>query len=221
MNKEEYFCVCVKRIMLWNCLYSPSPSYFSDSRIQNFGNVNRYSWYWKSLNIVDGGGEFSFFQGIQVRSDIGIDISISITPMTTKFDVHLGELTQMRPIKQVLVTSSRQDHVTNHYISTTAVPMATKLYRIVTNPEWLLFLVLLYSLVMWSWEIRWQTKNTIPPMSECLWQPNFPRWWLTLRRSFSCYSSFWSRGLEISYDKLKTYLQYHSVCGHHTWENGD
>ena len=65
--------------------------------------------------MPDQGGELSFFQGIHVRIDIRIYISISITPMTTKFgkQVHLQELIQMRLIKQVLVTSSRQDHVTN------------------------------------------------------------------------------------------------------------
>ena len=50
--------------------------------------------------MADGGGEFRFFQGIHVRIDIRIDISISIRPMTNKYDkqVHLQELTQMRLI---------------------------------------------------------------------------------------------------------------------------
>ena len=52
--------------------------------------------------MVDRGGEFGFFQGFRVRIDIGNDISIFIRPMT-----------QMRLIKQVLVTSLRKDHVTN------------------------------------------------------------------------------------------------------------
>ena len=57
--------------------------------------------------MVDLDDEFSFFQGIHVRIDIGIDISISIWAMITKFDkqVHLQNLTQLRLIKQVLVTS--------------------------------------------------------------------------------------------------------------------
>ena len=43
----------------------------------------------------DRGGEFRFFQGIHVRIDIRIDISISIRPLTNKFDkqIHLRELT--------------------------------------------------------------------------------------------------------------------------------
>ena len=64
--------------------------------------------------MADQGGEFSFIQGIRVSVDIRIDISISITPIITKFDkqVHLQDLAQMRLIKQVLVKSLRQDHVT-------------------------------------------------------------------------------------------------------------
>ena len=63
--------------------------------------------------MVDRGGEFSFFRGIYVRTDILIDISISMKPRTTKSgkQLHLGELTQMKLIKQVLVLSSRKDHV--------------------------------------------------------------------------------------------------------------
>ena len=65
--------------------------------------------------MVDQCGEFSFFQGIHVRIDIIIDISIFIRPMITIFDkpVHLQDLTQVRLIKRELVTSSRQDHVKN------------------------------------------------------------------------------------------------------------
>ena len=55
--------------------------------------------------MVDGGGEFSFFQGTRVRTDIRIDISISIRPMTSKF----GEPGHI--IKQVLAMPSRQDYV--------------------------------------------------------------------------------------------------------------
>ena len=99
----ESCCVYVKRITLCNYLYSSSPSSscFSDSRIRDFGIVRRYSWFWKSLNMADRGGEFSFFQDIYVRTDIRIDISISIRFMTTKFgkQVHVGELTQMSLIE--------------------------------------------------------------------------------------------------------------------------
>ena len=54
----------------------------------------------------------TFSEETQVRIDIRIDISIK--HITTQFgkQVHLQELTEMRLIKQVMVSSSRQDHVT-------------------------------------------------------------------------------------------------------------
>ena len=76
--------------------------------------------------------------------------------MTTKFgkQLHLEELTQVRLMKQVLVMSPGQNHVTNeNHISTTRVPMATKLRRMVTYLDWLLPLKLHDPLIMWSWEI--------------------------------------------------------------------
>ena len=95
------YCVCVKRKTLYNCLCSSSR--FSASRVLDFGIVNRYFWFWK--------------QGINVRTDMRTDISIPIRAMTTKFGKqvswHLGELTQIRLIKQVLLTPSYQDHMTN------------------------------------------------------------------------------------------------------------
>ena len=53
--------------------------------------------------------------------------------MITKFgkQVHLQELRQMRLIKQVLVTSSRE-------VSTSTVPMANKLGRMVIDLDGLL-----------------------------------------------------------------------------------
>ena len=69
----------------------------------------------KSGSMADRGGEFNIFQGIHARFDVRNDLSKSIRPMITKFSkqVHLQDLTQMRIIKQVPVTSLRQDHVTN------------------------------------------------------------------------------------------------------------
>ena len=87
--------------------------------------------------MEDQGGKFSFSQGIHARIDIGIDISISVRPMTNILDkeVHLEGLIQMKLIKQVIVTESRQGHVTNqkHFISPTRV--ATKLGRMGTYPD--------------------------------------------------------------------------------------
>ena len=65
--------------------------------------------------MAEWDGEFSFFQEIHVRTDLRIHILVSIRPMTTKFkkQVYLGELTQTRLIKQVMVMLSRRDRVTN------------------------------------------------------------------------------------------------------------
>ena len=54
--------------------------------------------------MANQGGEFISVLGIHVRIDIGIDISFSERPKTTKFGVqiHLEELTEMRLIKYVL-----------------------------------------------------------------------------------------------------------------------
>ena len=81
--------------------------------------------------------------------------------MTTKFgkQVHLQDLAQTRQIKQVLVTSLRQDHVTNDkHISTTRVPMATKLGRMLAYLDGLLPIKSHDPLIKWSCEIPWQTK---------------------------------------------------------------
>ena len=47
--------------------------------------------------MADQGDEFSFFQVINITIDIRIDNSISIRPMSTKFDkqVHVRAFTQM------------------------------------------------------------------------------------------------------------------------------
>ena len=62
--------------------------------------------------------------------------------MATKFgrQVNLEKLTQIRLIKQVLVTPSGQYHVTilKHYISTTSVLLATELGSVVTYLDELL-----------------------------------------------------------------------------------
>ena len=61
--------------------------------------------------MADLGCDFRFFRGIHVKIDIIINISISIGAIFTVFgkQAHLQDLTQMRLINQVLVTSLRQD----------------------------------------------------------------------------------------------------------------
>ena len=68
----------------------------------------------------------------------------------------------------------------NHYISTTRVPMATKLGRMVICLDRLLPIESHGLLIMWSCEITWQTK-TISPLPQCLWLLKLIGWWYTLR----------------------------------------
>ena len=65
--------------------------------------------------MVDRGNEFSFFQVIHVRLYTRIEISVSIGPVVIKFgkQVHLQNLTHLKVIKQLIVTSLRQDHPKN------------------------------------------------------------------------------------------------------------
>ena len=185
----RYFhCVYVKRITVCNCLCSfSSSSHFSANCVRDFGIVNCYFLFWKYLKMADRGGKFGFFQGIHVRNVIRIDISICMNTITTKFgkQVHLGELTQMRLIKQVLMTLSCEDHVTNvvlvHFISTSTVPMFTKHGWMVANFEGLLPIMLLYLLITWSCEITWHIKTIIFSLPYC---QKLTGLWLTLRGSF-------------------------------------
>ena len=106
--KCQFYCMCVKRITLCNCLCSSSRRFSASasgaSECKSVFLILKISQYGRSRR-------FSFFQGIHVRIDIRINISIS---MITKFgkQVYLQDLIQMRLIKQVLVTSLRQDHMT-------------------------------------------------------------------------------------------------------------
>ena len=112
--------------------------------------------------MTDQGGESSFCQSIYIKIDIRIDMSISLRPVTTKFDkqVHLAELTKMRLIKYVLVTSPCQYHVTNlkHVISTARVPMATKHGKMVTYLDELLSIKAHNPLVTWPCKIHYHTN---------------------------------------------------------------
>ena len=56
----------------------------------------------------------------------------------------------------------------NVNISTTTVPMTTKLGRLVIYYEELLLIKPHDSLIMWSSKITWQTKTVISPLSPCL-----------------------------------------------------
>ena len=76
---------CVKRITLCNCRCSYSYSPFSASRVSDFRIVDRTPEFWKSLNMAEGDGEFSFFRGIHKNWYKNWYLIFPIRPMTTKF----------------------------------------------------------------------------------------------------------------------------------------
>ena len=84
--------------------------------------------------MEDRGYELSFSQDIRVGSDIRIDISIRITPMTAKFDmqVHLEDLTHETNWAGAgdAITSRSRDKL--KHLSDSRLPMTTKLGRLVT-----------------------------------------------------------------------------------------
>ena len=140
--------------------------------------------------MADQGSEFSFVRSVHVRINIRIDISISIRPITSKFgkQVHLEEFTQMRKMKQVLMTSPYQDRVANFkgYISTMRVSLAIKLGSMENYLDGLLSIKWHDPLITFSCKITWHTKTIISPLPLFLWPwpPNLAGWWLTLRGSY-------------------------------------
>ena len=130
----------MKRIRSSSCC-----SCFSATRVQVFGIVNRYSWFWKSYNLTDPADAFSFFQGTHVL----------ITTMNTRFGkwVHLKDLTQFRLINQVL----RRQHVKITWQTKTII------FQLPESP-WP------QSLAVW-----WLTLRGSYPCSSTLWSPGFAR----------------------------------------------
>ena len=70
--------------------------------------------------MVDWGDEFSFARVVHVKIYVRIDISTSITSMTTKFD-HLNETNEVNAGD---VIKSRSNDNEKHFISTNTLPMA-------------------------------------------------------------------------------------------------
>ena len=138
-------CVFLNCITLCNCLYSLSlPSFcFSVSRTRNF------VFLISKIQQYGGGDEFTFFQGIHVRIDIRIDISIFIRRKFEK-QIHLQELIQLRLIKMGMVKLGRM------------VAYLDRLHPIKSNDP----------LITWSCKITWQTKIIISPLPQCLRQSN-------------------------------------------------
>ena len=69
----------------------------------------------------------------------------------------------------------------NHEISTTKLPLATELGKMVTYVNGLLPIKSQDPFFMWSWEIIWQTKTIMCPLPWYPWHPNLEGWWHNLR----------------------------------------
>ena len=82
-----------------------------------------------------------------------------------------------------LRSSQLKSHNTNekHHISTSRVPMTTKLGRMVTCVEGLLPMKSHDPLIMWSGKITRQTKTIRSSLPQCLWPPYAVKWWHTLK----------------------------------------
>ena len=60
-------------------------------------------------------------------------------------------------------------------------PMVTKFGRMVTYLDGLLLIKSHDRLIRWSCKITWQTKIITSPLSQCSCSPNLVEWWLTLK----------------------------------------
>ena len=127
-----------------------------------------------------------------------------ISPITVPIATKIGRMVNLSWKAPNNKATQRPDHVVfqshvineNHYISTTRVPMATKLSRMVTYFERVLTIKPFYALITWSCKVTWQAKTIISLLQECLQQPNLAEWWLPLMGSYlDCNMALWSRGL--------------------------
>ena len=126
------FCVCVKRKTLCNCLCSFSSPFlpffcraypgfrycklvFLILKISQYGGSRRWVQFFPRYSCKNWFKNWYIDFCKTYDHQIWQACTISVRPMITKFGkyVHLQNLTQVRLIKQVLVTSLRQDHVTN------------------------------------------------------------------------------------------------------------
>lgn len=99
----------------------------------------------------------------------------------------LGKSTLRKPnsVKGIVARASAI-FLFNHekyYISTTTIPMGTKYCRVLTYHDEFQPIKWHDSLIRWSFETMWQTKDIIFPLSECLYPPNLTGLLLTLMDS--------------------------------------
>ena len=135
--------------------------------------------------------------------------------------------TQMRLIKQVLMMSSPQDHLTNwnHYISTNTVPVTTKRNRVVTKFERLLSIIFFPNSTLWSRDLA-RSCNELKSLylhypsaySNQTWQDD------DLNCAASTPKVTWPYNKVIlgDHEKLKSsYIHYHNVYHHQIWQGYD
>ena len=128
----------------------------------------------------------------------------------------------MKLIKQAVVTSSRQDHMTNwKHTSITRLLMATKLGGMVTILECNYPALKSHdSMITWSCEITWLTETIYTTLVHMA--TKIGKMLTNFEGLFPGYSNLWSRGPARSRDKLKLlYLHHHNVYGHITWYEGN
>ena len=93
------FCFCLKSISFAIAII-PSSSSFSQLFL-NFGIVNWYSWFSKSLNMAERGDEFNFLRDIHIRIDIRADNSISIRTRSATSNFQLVSPALFRKMKKM------------------------------------------------------------------------------------------------------------------------
>ena len=69
------------------------------------------------------------------------------------------------------------------WLSTTTMPMATKLGRVATYHEVLPPIKSCNPSTAWSCKITWQTKTITSPLPQCLWRLNLAGWWRFMKSS--------------------------------------
>ena len=97
----------------------------------------------------------------------------------------------------------------NYYISTTIVPLAIKLARMVTYLEGLLFIKSFNALIMWSCKATWKTK---------IWPDANLTWWARTYKVTLPFDHMVPWGHLTNYSN---FISSTSVYGHQTWYEGD
>ena len=135
-----------------------------------------------------------------------------------------GSLIKWSNFNQVIIIEKKVIKLNKkHYISTTTIAMVTKLGRVVTYHEDLPHIKLHDSSLSWLYEVTWQIKSIISPLSQCLWLQNLSGWWNIARSSQPsiCMTPQWA-GLVRSCNKLsELYLHLEKTQAHQTNPGAD